>query len=527
MRPAAWLALSIAAWIAAVTLGAPGWAQDDQVPVWATQGGRVNLSPGALPEIVPPWSRAVLFRRSAASSGEAPAPLTLRPEKLPRGHSDAYLLAVLPVGAPALLPVRLLATPSARRPVATPGLPALQLRATPSVRRPVAAPGPSALQLGAPPARLLQAPFSLRRQAPLAALQLRAPASVRRVVPALPLPRMLEAPAKPAPGQIIMLADKAGATDTVYSRLYVDTDADGDLSDEQPVLDGSGPGIATAEVTVHYPKGSDARPPVQQRVFRFRLNTMAAGGAMAIVDTPVLQGWLGPREGGVTIGLADGGADAAFEASPLGSDRLWLDLNGNGVPDSTDDELPLGATLCLWGHYYTVRVPTDGRWVELKRVEPKGAAIRLRVRNGHGRRAEAQQLILTSGQPGGPLIVLGSPRSLVVLEGDQLQSVAYSLTVTPHGGHALTYTFGHALNPPGVGDGETLDLGGRVNAELDAAVSDTAQEGRTIAVSARVLTEAGSQLTGIREGETARPAGHLRIIAPGGEVVDEADVPFG
>src|SRR5262249_46480990 len=75
---------------------------------------------------------------------------------------------------------------------------------------------------------------------------------------------------------------------------------------------------------------------------------------------------LGGRE--YAAALSDGDADGCFDSA--GEDRVWVDLNGDGVFDPLTEQFPLGTPLAA------------GDGLFLIRPDPSGTEVRVRVRGG-------------------------------------------------------------------------------------------------------------------------------------------------
>ncbi len=175
------------------------------------------------------------------------------------------------------------------------------------------------------------------------------------------------------PGRTVVFVQESAG-----DRLWVDTNADGDLSDEKPLAgrasedENSVRRIEFPPVTVRVGGAEIALKPVVVRDRDCGYCFLYLQPATVMAGTVRLGG----RERSVY--LIDESLDGKYTPwTPSGGERqdlLAVDLNGNGTvcEDGEEDErLPVPRLAHVGDAWYTVRVADDGSSIEFEKTEPK------------------------------------------------------------------------------------------------------------------------------------------------------------
>jgi hypothetical protein len=219
-------------------------------------------------------------------------------------------------------------------------------------------------------------------------------------------------------------------------KLYVDTDKDGDLSDEKPF-----------EPTVRGLE-EDFEPPEPVYRFEYRFGPIVLRGPEDDIGIPIRatfniygeESYLlvfpgGFRTGRVQldgksykVGVVDGNFDGRYdgalrlpwiEVEPPGYDIFAIDLNGDGEFNFRDEQMYLPKMVRVEDNYYSMRVEPDGSAIRMGRVEPEfgtldvgtsGAELSLLSENGSPElRGSDGQWLLPAGEYSAEFLGLTQP----------------------------------------------------------------------------------------------------------------------
>ncbi len=187
----------------------------------------------------------------------------------------------------------------------------------------------------------------------------------------------------PICGKVIQFVLDSGAEPP---RIYVDTNADGDLSDEKASMgkrEKEGPGVTFEPIEVTVPRDGE-KVKVTLGIEGYLLKP--DGGFLLVGSRTVRTGEIKVGGKSIAVALADsdlngryddflGGPDPDIRKSMSG-DNIAIDWNGNGEFDSDygsflGEVRPLSRMMKIGKTYYDVRPAADGSTIEIKIAQPK------------------------------------------------------------------------------------------------------------------------------------------------------------
>jgi hypothetical protein len=156
--------------------------------------------------------------------------------------------------------------------------------------------------------------------------------------------------------------------DAATSSLWFDADGDGRYSASERVTLGDKP--QEAVVSVPFEKGVTQRRTV---MIRKRGDGLAWAVRGYAIGSLVI--------GGKTIGamLTDGDANGCFD--DFGSDRIWLDLDGDGKFDPLTEQFPLGTTIQIGGSPILIRPRPDGLAATVRERPNETGRLSVQIKN--------------------------------------------------------------------------------------------------------------------------------------------------
>lgn len=157
----------------------------------------------------------------------------------------------------------------------------------------------------------------------------------------------------------------AVAWDPATSALWLDADGDGRLTRAERFEVKPGATLAVA-VTIA------AAVPVRRTVL---VRPGLLGGGPRYTVRGCMAGTLNLAGKAVRTLLIDGNADGCFDAA--GTDRVWIDLDGDGRFDPVAEQFPLGSPIRVGGTSYTVASDPWARSVAAHERDPRLGRLRL------------------------------------------------------------------------------------------------------------------------------------------------------
>jgi hypothetical protein len=151
----------------------------------------------------------------------------------------------------------------------------------------------------------------------------------------------------------------------------------------------------------------------------------------------------GYLEGSVRVGdrrhrarRSDGDGNGLFNDP---RDRLWIDLDDNGVWDSASEQFLFAPILTVGGRRYSVRADARGQRLALQPLEGVGK-VRLAVRPASIRSRVLDLTATLVGRDGSALTLQGTQEAQVSVGEYRLQAITLALS-DPSGGPRWTYQF--------------------------------------------------------------------------------------
>jgi hypothetical protein len=151
----------------------------------------------------------------------------------------------------------------------------------------------------------------------------------------------------------------------------------------------------------------------------------------------------GYLEGPVRVGdrthrgrRTDAGGNGLFTDA---RDRLWIDLDDNGVWDSATEQFLSAPILTVGGQRYAVRADARGQRLALERLEGEGK-IRLALKPADARSRVLDVTAMLVGRDGSAVTVQGSDEVVVPVGEYRLHTITATLS-DPAGGPRWTYQF--------------------------------------------------------------------------------------
>jgi hypothetical protein len=120
-------------------------------------------------------------------------------------------------------------------------------------------------------------------------------------------------------------------------------------------------------------------------------------------------------------------------------DRLWIDLDDNGVWDSATEQFLFAPILTVGKDRYAVRADARGRRLVLERLDGEGK-VRLALKPADARSAVLDMTVLLVGRDGSAVSVQGSEAVVVPVGEYRLHTITATLS-DPAGGPRWTYQF--------------------------------------------------------------------------------------
>ena len=248
----------------------------------------------------------------------------------------------------------------------------------------------------------------------------------------------------------------------------------------------------------------------------------------------------GYAEGSVTVAgrrvrarLTDGDADGRFDGA--GSDRVWLDLDGDGAFDPLAEQFALGGAIQVGGAAVLVKPRADGLGLVVRERPSEMGALAVEVARMPG--SEVVELSATYVSEFGELVAVKSEGEPAALPAGRYRVEGVRLRLSDGAGKVWTYTFSsgdHSAFPVEVVRGRTT--GQRLLADLKASVGLAGGARAVPGAAVRVqpdVTAGGLYLVNCEVGTRhddgyggRGPAASIILSAPGSEVLDRCESGF-
>jgi hypothetical protein len=307
-------------------------------------------------------------------------------------------------------------------------------------------------------------------------------------------------------------------------QVWIDVDGDGRFAPgERHTL---GPQPLAVPLTVSVRSGEDVRRLPRTVLVRRR---GADGLSYAVRGYAAGRLRLGDRDYAAL--LTDGNGDGCFDAA--GTDRVWIDLDGDGTFDGLTEQFLLGPPLALDGHKYLLRPDALGTAVEVRERPTEQGTVRLTLPARPGASVTRFSAHLVSDW--GELVTMGTADRPLAVPVGRYGVEEVTLQLTDARGRVWSYRFVGARRfdlavtagqeaALGVLDGLTLS----VKAALPGA---GARPGQEFAVTPAVRTLAGLELihcdTAERGTDDAKMAeADIRLTGPDGATADRTSSSF-
>jgi len=212
----------------------------------------------------------------------------------------------------------------------------------------------------------------------------------RRVDAQVGLPATLRAPPKKASSTTAYFCVRVGQADLLMaldysqsaSKLYIDTNRDGSLSNERPLVASKSRGKKQVFPAIAI-KGSGGA----KTIAKFEV----AGPKALLIYPGVMYGGSIELEGKThQVFVADGNLDGTygdcFAGQVVGGshDVLAIDMNGNRRVDGNvagcAEAMPLPRVVQVNGGYYSVNVAADGKSIEMEKAEAETGTLQVGTR---------------------------------------------------------------------------------------------------------------------------------------------------
>ncbi len=357
-------------------------------------------------------------------------------------------------------------------------------------------------------------------------------------------PSQLKALPKDLGGQARYFSGKLGErqllgalTSTNPPKLYVDTNFDGDLTDETPVVSKSAKGDKSKS------RGMTSFPPVFLRSPEGDVPTKEALGFRSFANSYVAYHAAGIRTGKVKLGdtsrrvvLVDKTYDGRYDkVMTMGdghpfqtADLLALDRNGNGKIDSLPRTFdmqalgrmeiqPLGKMICLEDAYWQVKVAQDGSAIQLRRCSPPLGTLEVR--------GEDVELLLISDA--GFRCVPGSGKRTKLPAG---RYMGYFAALSRTDAEGTRWILRGAEPPKNLRKLEIED-GKKVTVNLGAPLTlkpDVRRQGRTVSIGLSIVGKGGEVYAGgMQKGDKQTDPPTFKIIDGEGKVLVAGSFEYG
>jgi hypothetical protein len=285
--------------------------------------------------------------------------------------------------------------------------------------------------------------------------------------------------------------------------LWFDADGDGRYSAAERVTLGTAP----HEAKVSVPFGEGAK---QDRTVMIRKR----GEGLAWAVRGYTLGTLTLNGKKVPAILTDGDADGCFDGA--GSDRVWLDLDGDGRFDPLTEQFPLGTAITAAGTAVLVRPQPDGLSVQARERPAETGTLTVDVVRLP--KTEVIELVANYVSEFGELVVVRAADKPVSLPAGKYRVDSVRLKLADPDGKVWTYTFstgdraGYAVE---IARGkETVHkLLDGLKVTVSASTAGGVVPGTSVQVQPDVVAAGGLYMTGCHVGDRFAEYGREVLVA--------------
>ena len=303
-----------------------------------------------------------------------------------------------------------------------------------------------------------------------------------------------------------------------YDILYVDTDGDFDLADEQPLRgeEAASPALDLIfpAVEVKAPDRADV-PPARLRLASSRL----AGRRRPRLHTVADRAWFGeaPIDGRPTkIALIDIDLNGRPD---LARDKVWLDENRDEEIDENREVRQLSKAVFVEGELLGLDAGDSLDTLVIGPYEGPRGRLSVVATDGNGREMDVTSVWLVGKEIGG--LSGRAVGDAVEVPSARYERMGVGAEFADANGQPASVQLTHSV-PVAVDEGRTTQvaIGGPTRLGIHVE-SHQADNGTLLAIRLRLTTESGATITGISCGTESRPTGKIRAKRPDGTVLRE------
>ncbi|MHC4913918.1 MAG: hypothetical protein ACYTGB_00385 [Planctomycetota bacterium] len=329
--------------------------------------------------------------------------------------------------------------------------------------------------------------------------------------------------------------DEGKGTGKGYDKLYLDTNNNGDLTDDPEVkakVQDRGNVLTVSAgqltVTVRYEDGGSRQLAITPQIYRIKRGDAAARWIVRYVVMQHLEGKLQIDGLEMLVGLYDrydrsGPANGCF--NDFGRDALRIDTDGDGKL-GTHEEMPLSRILSLAGKLRELKVGADGRGFSLADYSGKTGDLRVSCAYARGAKVETGQLTFV-GAEGCALTHSIDWKAAVSLPAGTWRIGGGTLTLTDAAGASWTLALSGSKPFEVAADGTAmLTLGSPI--KVEPVVSGKVAPGSRVSISHKVIGAAGEVYSTIAKGGRSRtPPPSVKVLDAAGTQLASGKMEYG
>jgi hypothetical protein len=227
---------------------------------------------------------------------------------------------------------------------------------------------------------------------------------------------------------VTVVVDEAGPGDV---DLYLDADRDGEITAKDRVAGDKLTWRAALKAVVH--AGDDVKEFPRTVTFRYG----RAGRTLSVATCGYVEGKVRLEGKEVGVRRCDGDANGLFADA---QDRVWIDVNGDGVWEAGEEEFLFAPLLRLGDRRYALRADAFGQRLELARLEGTGKlklALPPTIKPG-----QAREVVATFQSRDGVVATIRQAEAEVTVPAGDYRLSSLLLTLQdPAGGPTWGYVF--------------------------------------------------------------------------------------